>query len=400
MPQEEANAGTTAQLDDEIENVRVVVRTRPMDKNELSAGALSAISVDKINRAITVMKPNATANEPPKTYYFDNVFDGGSNQMDLYVDTARPIVDKVLEGYNGTILAYGQTGTGKTYTMSGNPDSPQTKGIIPNAFAHIFGHIAKAKENQKFLVRVSYMEIYNEEVRDLLGKDVGKSLEVKERPDIGVFVKDLSGYVVHNADDLENIMRLGNKNRAVGATKMNQESSRSHAIFSITVERSELGEGDVQHVRMGKLQLVDLAGSERQSKTQASGQRLKEATKINLSLSVLGNVISALVDGKSTHIPYRNSKLTRLLQDSLGGNSKTVMCATISPADSNYMETISTLRYASRAKNIQNRMHINEEPKDALLRHFQEEIARLHCDNAGSAQHRTLFAGQAVLQLS
>ncbi|XP_016966683.1 kinesin-like protein KIF3A [Drosophila biarmipes] len=377
MPQDEGNNGTTAQLDDEIENVRVVVRTRPMDKSELSAGALSAISVDKINRAITVIKPNATANEPPKTYYFDNVFDGGSNQMDLYVDTARPIVDKVLEGYNGTILAYGQTGTGKTYTMSGNPESPQTKGIIPNAFAHIFGHIAKAKENQKFLVRVSYMEIYNEEVRDLLGKDVGKSLEVKERPDIGVFVKDLSGYVVHNADDLENIMRLGNKNRAVGATKMNEESSRSHAIFSITVERSELGEGGVQHVRMGKLQLVDLAGSERQSKTQASGQRLKEATKINLSLSVLGNVISALVDGKSTHIPYRNSKLTRLLQDSLGGNSKTVMCATISPADSNYMETISTLRYASRAKNIQNRMHINEEPKDALLRHFQEEIARL-----------------------
>ncbi|SPP76916.1 kinesin-like protein KIF3A [Drosophila guanche] len=383
MPQEEETAGTEVpqpqqqQLDDEIENVRVVVRTRPMDKNELTAGALSAISVDKINRAITVMKPNATANEPPKTYYFDNVFDLSSNQLDLYVDTARPIVDKVLEGYNGTILAYGQTGTGKTYTMSGNPDSPQTKGIIPNAFAHIFGHIAKARENQKFLVRVSYMEIYNEEVRDLLGKDVSKSLEVKERPDIGVFVKDLSGYVVHNADDLENIMRLGNKNRAVGATKMNQESSRSHAIFSITVERSELGEGGVQHVRMGKLQLVDLAGSERQSKTQASGQRLKEATKINLSLSVLGNVISALVDGKSTHIPYRNSKLTRLLQDSLGGNSKTVMCATISPADSNYMETISTLRYASRAKNIQNRMHINEEPKDALLRHFQEEIARL-----------------------
>ncbi|KAL7734106.1 hypothetical protein ACLKA6_011788 [Drosophila palustris] len=379
MPQEQQQSQqpSAQQLDDEIENVRVVVRSRPLDKNELSTGALSAIQVDKINRAITVSKPNATANEPPKTYYFDNVFDGGSNQLDLYVDTARPIVDKVLEGYNGTILAYGQTGTGKTYTMSGNPDSPQTKGIIPNAFAHIFGHIAKARENQKFLVRVSYMEIYNEEVRDLLGKDVSKSLEVKERPDIGVFVKDLSGYVVHNADDLENIMRLGNKNRAVGATKMNQESSRSHAIFSITVESSELGEGGVQHVRMGKLQLVDLAGSERQSKTQASGQRLKEATKINLSLSVLGNVISALVDGKSTHIPYRNSKLTRLLQDSLGGNSKTVMCATISPADCNCMETISTLRYASRAKNIQNRMHINEEPKDALLRHFQEEIARL-----------------------
>lgn len=361
----------------EIENVRVVVRARPMDKNEFAAGALSVIKVDKLKRAITVVKPNATVNEPPKNYYFDNVFDGESSQLDLYVDTARPIVEKVLEGYNGTILAYGQTGTGKTYTMSGYPDSPQSKGIIPNAFAHIFGHIAKATENQKFLVRVSYMEIYNEEVRDLLGKDVTKSLEVKERPDIGVFVKDLSGYVVHNADDLENIMKLGNKNRVVGATKMNSESSRSHAIFSITVERSELGEGGQQHVRMGKLQLVDLAGSERQSKTQATGQRLKEATKINLSLSVLGNVISALVDGKSSHIPYRNSKLTRLLQDSLGGNSKTVMCATISPADTNYMETISTLRYASRTKNIQNRMHVNEEPKDALLRHFQEEIERL-----------------------
>ncbi|EDW69290.1 kinesin-like protein KIF3A [Drosophila virilis] len=395
MPQEQATATSSQKLDDEIENVRVVVRSRPMDTNEESIGALSAIQVDKINRAITVIKPNATANEPPKTYYFDNVFDGGSNQLDLYVDTARPIVDKVLEGYNGTILAYGQTGTGKTYTMSGNPDSPQTKGIIPNAFAHIFGHIAKAQENQKFLVRVSYMEIYNEEVRDLLGKDVSKSLEVKERPDIGVFVKDLSGYVVHNADDLENIMRLGNKNRAVGATKMNQESSRSHAIFSITVESSELVEGGMQHVRMGKLQLVDLAGSERQSKTQASGQRLKEATKINLSLSVLGNVISALVDGKSTHIPYRNSKLTRLLQDSLGGNSKTVMCATISPADCNYMETISTLRYASRAKNIQNRMHINEEPKDALLRHFQEEIARLRKQlEEGSFEDELLASGE------
>ncbi|XP_011190469.1 kinesin-like protein KIF3A [Zeugodacus cucurbitae] len=375
MPQEPQL--TSPELEgDEIENVRVVVRVRPMEKSELNSGAANVIQVDKINRAITAVKPNAP-NEPPKTYYFDNVFSSDSNQLDLYVDTARPIVEKVLEGYNGTIFAYGQTGTGKTYTMSGNPDSPQTKGIIPNAFAHIFGHIAKARENQKFLVRVSYMEIYNEEVRDLLGKDVSKSLEVKERPDIGVFVKDLSGYVVHNADDLENIMRLGNKNRVVGATKMNQESSRSHAIFSITVESSELSQGDMTNVKMGKLQLVDLAGSERQSRTQASGQRLKEATKINLSLSVLGNVISALVDGKSTHIPYRNSKLTRLLQDSLGGNSKTVMCATISPSDINYMETISTLRYASRAKNIQNRMRVNEEPKDALLRHFQEEIARL-----------------------
>ncbi|XP_055643245.1 kinesin-like protein KIF3A [Toxorhynchites rutilus septentrionalis] len=370
MPEESKSEG-------EIENVRVVVRVRPMDKNEIEAGSQNIIKADPCNRCITVYKPNANSSEPPKVYYFDNVFGEESTQIDLYVDTARPIVDKVLEGYNGTILAYGQTGTGKTYTMSGNPDSPQTKGVIPNTFAHIFGHIARAKENQKFLVRVSYMEIYNEEVRDLLGKEFNKSLEVKERADIGVFVKDLSGYVVHNADDLDNIMKLGNKNRVVGATKMNSESSRSHAIFSITVESSETDENGKQLVRMGKLQLVDLAGSERQSKTQSSGLRLKEATKINLSLSVLGNVISALVDGKSTHIPYRNSKLTRLLQDSLGGNSKTVMCASISPAESNYVETISTLRYACRAKSIQNLAHVNEEPKDALLRHFQEEIKEL-----------------------
>ncbi|XP_058821920.1 kinesin-like protein KIF3A [Topomyia yanbarensis] len=370
MPEETKSEG-------EIENVRVVVRVRPMDKNEIDSGCQNVIKADKCNRCITVYKPNANSSEPPKVYFFDNIFGEESTQIDLYIDTARPIVDKVLEGYNGTILAYGQTGTGKTYTMSGNPDSPQTKGIIPNTFAHIFGHIARGKENQKFLVRVSYMEIYNEEVRDLLGKEIHKSLEVKERADIGVFVKDLSGYVVHNADDLDNIMKLGNKNRVVGATKMNSESSRSHAIFSITVESSETDENGKQLVRMGKLQLVDLAGSERQSKTQSSGLRLKEATKINLSLSVLGNVISALVDGKSTHIPYRNSKLTRLLQDSLGGNSKTVMCASISPADSNYVETISTLRYACRAKNIQNLAHINDEPKDALLRHFQDEIKEL-----------------------
>ncbi|KAL7032887.1 hypothetical protein ACKWTF_007422 [Chironomus riparius] len=359
--------------EDEIENVRVVVRVRPQENNNVK----NIVTVEKNNKLIIVQKPNSTNNEPAKTYGFDNVFDQFSAQIDLYVNTARPIVDKVLEGYNGTILAYGQTGTGKTYTMVGDSDCPESRGIIPNSFAHIFGHIAKAKENEKFLVRVSYMEIYNEEVRDLLGKEINKSLEVKERSDIGVFVKDLSGYVVHNADDLDNIMKLGNKNRAVGSTLVNSVSSRSHAIFSITIESSTTDEAGNQQVKMGKLQLVDLAGSERQQKTQASGIRLKEATKINLSLSVLGNVISALVDGKSSHIPYRNSKLTRLLQDSLGGNAKTLMFATISPSDTNYVETISTLRYAGRAKSIQNHTHINSDPKDALLKHFQQEIEEL-----------------------
>ncbi|XP_016157043.1 PREDICTED: kinesin-like protein KIF3A [Ficedula albicollis] len=335
-----------------------------------------AVNVDEMRGTITVHKTDSS-NEPPKTFTFDTVFGPESKQLDVYNLTARPIIDSVLEGYNGTIFAYGQTGTGKTFTMEGVRAVPELRGIIPNSFAHIFGHIAKAEGDTRFLVRVSYLEIYNEEVRDLLGKDQTQRLEVKERPDVGVYIKDLSAYVVNNADDMDRIMTLGHKNRSVGATNMNEHSSRSHAIFTITIECSEKGVDGNMHVRMGKLHLVDLAGSERQTKTGATGQRLKEATKINLSLSTLGNVISALVDGKSTHVPYRNSKLTRLLQDSLGGNSKTMMCANIGPADYNYDETISTLRYANRAKNIKNKARINEDPKDAMLRQFQKEIEEL-----------------------
>ncbi|KAL7292241.1 kinesin-like protein KIF3A [Trichogramma pretiosum] len=372
-----SRALTKSNSSEEIENVRVVVRLRPVSGKEIDEHCQSIIKIDTLNNVITVRNPNATREEPPKVFVFDAVFDAESTQVDIYNETARPIVNKVLQGYNGTIFAYGQTGAGKTYTMTGTKTSPQLRGIIPNSFAHIFGHIAKADENQKFLVRATYLELYNEEIRDLLGKDLHQKLDVKERPDIGVYVKDLSGYVVNNADDLDRIMTIGNKNRVIGATAMNSCSSRSHAIFTITVESSNIGEDGQQHVKMGKLHLVDLAGSERQSKAKTSGIRLREAAKINLSLSTLGNVISALVDGQSSHVPYRNSKLTRLLQDSLGGNSKTLMCANISPADINYDETISTLRYANRAKNIKNHARVNEDPKDALLRQFQIEIEQL-----------------------
>ena len=181
-------------------------------------------------------------------------------------------------------------------------------------------------------------------------------------------------------------MNIGSKNRSVGETAMNMHSSRSHSLFQITVERSEVGADGKQHIRVGKLNMVDLAGSERQSKTQAKGDRLKEATKINLSLSSLCHVISALTDPKATHIPYRDSKLTRLLQDSLGGNTKTVMIANVGPADYNYEETMNTLRYASRAKNIQNKPRINEDPKDALLREYQEELSKLREQLAALAE--------------
>jgi kinesin family protein 3/17 len=260
--------------------------------------------------------------------------------------------------------------------MEGIRDVPELRGIIPNSFEHIFSYIKQAGERTQFLVRASYLELYNEEVRDLLNTK-SKRLDIKERPDIGVYVKDLSTFVIRSVEEMDQLMTVGNKNRSVGFTEMNATSSRSHSIFTITVEASEIDENGEEHLRAGKLHLVDLAGSERQSKTGATGERLKEATKINLALSALGNVISSLVDGKSSHIPYRDSKLTRLLQDSLGGNAKTLMIATMSPASYNYDETVSTLRYANRAKNIKNKPKINEDPKDAMLREFQEEIKRL-----------------------
>ncbi|KAK2885774.1 hypothetical protein Q8A67_016611 [Cirrhinus molitorella] len=359
------------------ESVKVVVRCRPMNEKERTANFERVVSVDvKLGQVAVRNLRGASSHDHPKVFTFDSVYDWNSKQMELYDETFRPLVDSVLFGFNGTIFAYGQTGTGKTYTMEGVRNDPDRRGVIPNSFEHIFTHISRS-QNQQYLVRASYLEIYQEEIRDLLSKDQLRRLELKERPDTGVYVKDLSSFVTKSVREIEHVMNVGNQNRSVGATNMNEHSSRSHAIFVITIECSELGPDGENHIRVGKLNLVDLAGSERQTKTGAQGERLKEATKINLSLSALGNVISALVDGRSTHIPYRDSKLTRLLQDSLGGNARTVMVANIGPASYNLEETLTTLRYANRAKNIKNKPRVNEDPKDALLREFQEEIARL-----------------------
>ncbi|KAM9354827.1 kinesin family member 3Cb [Pholidichthys leucotaenia] len=358
------------------EAVRVVVRCRPFNRREEIAECENVLVIDDKLGQLTIRNPKAPPDEPMKVFTFDSVYGWSSKQGDIYDDAVRPLVESVLQGFNGTIFAYGQTGTGKTYTMQGVSSDPDRRGVIPNSFEHIFTQISRT-QNQKYLVRSSYLEIYQEEIRDLLCKDNNKKLELKENPDYGVYVKDLSSVVTKNATEIEHVMKIGNQSRSVGFTNMNERSSRSHAIFVITVECSEVGPDGEDHIRVGKLNMVDLAGSERQSKTGAKGKRLKEATKINLSLSALGNVISALVDGKSTHIPYRDSKLTRLLQDSLGGNAKTVMIATVGPSHRSFDETLATLRYASRVKNIKNKPRINEDPKDALLREFQEEIARL-----------------------
>ncbi|CAH2010929.1 unnamed protein product [Acanthoscelides obtectus] len=262
--------------------------------------------------------------------------------------------------------------------MEGIKDNPAQKGVISRAFEHIFEAISVAS-GIKYLALVSYLEIYNEHIRDLLlcsEKLNGTPLTLKESPNEGVTVPGLTSHPVHNAAECEHLLNLGSKNRMIGATLMNQNSSRSHSIFTISIEQiSNVNNNEC--IMKGKLNLVDLAGSERQTKTGATGERLREATKINLSLSALGNVISALVDGKAKHIPYRDSKLTRLLQDSLGGNTRTLMVACISPSSRDYMETLSTLRYANRAKNIHNKPKINEDPKDAILRQYQEEIDRL-----------------------
>ncbi|XP_030920686.1 kinesin-like protein KIF3C isoform X2 [Geospiza fortis] len=307
-----------------------------MSRREEAAGYERVLELDVKLGQVSIRNPRAAPGELPKTFTFDAVYDASSKQADLYDETVRPLIDSVLQGFNGTVFAYGQTGTGKTYTMQGAWAEPEKRGIIPSAFEHIFTHISRS-QNQQYLVRASYLEIYQEEIRDLLAKDQSKKLELKENPETGVYIKDLSSFVTKNVKEIEHVMNLGSQTRSVGSTNMN----------------------------------------ERQNKMGAHGERPKEASKINLSLSALGNVISALVDGRSTHIPYRDSKLTRLLQDSLGGNAKTIMVATLGPASHSYDESLSTLRFANRAKNIKNKPRVNEDPKDTLLREFQEEIVRL-----------------------
>ncbi|XP_015836302.1 osmotic avoidance abnormal protein 3 isoform X6 [Tribolium castaneum] len=356
------------------ENVKVIVRCRPMNKKEQD---LNCDCVVKMRNCVVETFDPSEGPSFPKQFTFDSTYDQDSTTEMIYNDICYPLVESVLEGYNATIFVYGQTGCGKSHTMEGEKSGPE-KGVISRAFEHIFEAIS-VTTGVKYLALISYLEIYNEQIRDLLlpSDKIGNSaLNLKESPTEGVTVPGLTSHPVHNAAECEHFLNLGSKNRIIGATLMNQNSSRSHSIFTISIEQIT-NVNNNESFKKGKLNLVDLAGSERQAKTGATGDRLKEATKINLSLSALGNVISALVDGKAKHIPYRDSKLTRLLQDSLGGNTRTLMIACISPSSRDYVETLSTLRYANRAKNIHNKPRVNEDPKDTMLRQYQEEIERL-----------------------
>lgn len=357
------------------ECVRVCIRVRPMNNRELQDSEEEIVTVDEKTGEIYLKCPDDP--KKPYTFTFDNVFGKESNQQKIFETVAKPIVDSLLKGFNCTIFAYGQTGTGKTYTMDGIEGQPAKIGIIPRSFNQIFAAIRNAPGNVDYLVRASMYELYNEELIDSFSKsDKKEKLEIHEDPKSGFYVKGLSILNIKEEKELLELLTSGKSTRKVRATAMNDYSSRSHSIFTIIVESSETDAEGNSHFKIGKLNLVDLAGSEKQKQTKTSDEGLKEGININLSLTTLGNVINLLVKG-SPHIPYRNSKLTKLLSDSLGGNSKTLMLANVGPAKSNYAESLQALKYASRAKMIQNKPHINEDAKDALLRQKQEELKAL-----------------------
>ncbi|XP_043250453.1 osmotic avoidance abnormal protein 3-like [Colletes gigas] len=352
------------------ESVRVAVRCRPMNARELQQGCRNVVTIDGLTKCCTLECPaGGTGNG--KVYQFDATFGPEASTETVYENVGSVIVEAVLDGYNGTVFAYGQTGCGKSHTM---------RGFIERTLDHLFEATSTASSEMRYLALLSYLEIYNERLRDLLQDGMSDLLTLKEDPNRGTYVAGgLREVTVKDAAECARLVEQGDKRRAAAATKMNAASSRSHAVLTLSLETLAINDDSKTEntVKRGRLHLVDLAGSERQARTGATGDRLKEAASINLSLSALGNVISALAAGHGRHVPYRDSKLTRLLRDSLGGNARTLMIACVSPSDVDGEETLSTLRYAARARCIKNKPVINEDPKDALLRQYQLELQRL-----------------------
>lgn len=350
-------------------NIQVVVRCRPFNLAERKANAHSVVECDHARKEVSVRTAGLTDKTSKKTYTFDMVFGASTKQIDVYRSVVCPILDEVIMGYNCTIFAYGQTGTGKTFTMEGerSPNEVYTweedplAGIIPRTLHQIFEKLTD--NGTEFSVKVSLLEIYNEELFDLLSpsSDVSERLQMFDDPrnKRGVIIKGLEEITVHNKDEVYQILEKGAAKRTTAATLMNAYSSRSHSVFSVTIHMKETTIDGEELVKIGKLNLVDLAGSENIGRSGAVDKRAREAGNINQSLLTLGRVITALVE-RTPHIPYRESKLTRILQDSLGGRTRTSIIATISPASFNLEETLSTLEYAHRAKNIMNKPEVNQ----------------------------------------
>ncbi|XP_035511802.1 kinesin-like protein KIF1B isoform X10 [Morone saxatilis] len=370
-------------------SVKVAVRVRPFNSREMSKDSKCIIQMQ--GNTTTISNPKAPK-EPAKTFSFDYSYWSHTTPEDpsfasqnlVYNDIGKEMLAHAFEGYNVCIFAYGQTGAGKSYTMMGKQEEGQ-EGIIPMLCEDLFEKINEDnnKDELSYSVEVSYMEIYCERVRDLLNPKNKGNLRVREHPLLGPYVEDLSKLAVTSYTDIADLMDAGNKARTVAATNMNETSSRSHAVFTIVfTQKKHDSETDLSTEKVSKISLVDLAGSERADSTGAKGTRLKEGANINKSLTTLGKVISALAEvskkkKKTDFIPYRDSVLTWLLRENLGGNSRTAMVAALSPADINYDETLSTLRYADRAKNIKCNAVINEDPNNKLVRDLKDEVARL-----------------------
>ncbi|KAF2801879.1 kinesin family protein-like protein [Mytilinidion resinicola] len=391
-------------------NIKVVVRVRPFNGREIARNAKCIVQMNKDQTILTppshiegkLSKAAKAALDGSKTFAFDKSYwsfnrsdPHFANQEDLFTDLGKPLLDNAFLGFNNCIFAYGQTGSGKSYSMMGYGEEA---GVIPKICRNMFERIEEMQKDKNLTctVEVSYLEIYNERVRDLLNPSTKGNLKVREHPSTGPYVEDLAKLLVRSFPEIENLMDEGNKARTVAATNMNETSSRSHAVFTLilTQKRHDV-ETRMDTEKVAKISLVDLAGSERATSTGATGARLKEGAEINRSLSTLGRVIAALADlssgkgpGKKKNqsmVPYRDSILTWLLKDSLGGNSLTAMIAAISPADINFDETLSTLRYADSAKRIKNHAVVNEDPNARMIRELKEELAQLRSKLSGGA---------------
>lgn len=356
-----------------IGNVNVMCRFRPIsDKEREQSKGLCIESMD--NHQVTVKNSNDLN---IFRFSFDRIFNPKANQEEVFQVAAKPIIDSVLEGFNGTIFAYGQTSSGKTYTMMGDLESKDNQGIIPRMVKHVFNHIENSPSEFEYTVKLSMMEIYMERIKDLIQTD-RINLNIREDKNRGNFVEDLSEHYVSSEEEIMELVQIGANNRTTKFTNMNDFSSRSHTILMLLIKSTNV---DDMSIKTGKLFLVDLAGSEKIAKTGATGLTLEEAKNINKSLTTLGMVINSLTDEKSSHVPYRESKVTRILQESLGGNSKTCLIITCSPSNSNDSETLSTLRFGTRAKTIENKPKINKEVSVVELRHEIEKLELLLYDS-------------------
>ncbi|KAG2387641.1 hypothetical protein C9374_001235 [Naegleria lovaniensis] len=382
------------------DSVLVAVRVRPFNEREKRIKGGTQCIVSMQGNSTTVKDPDTSFGQE-RTFSYDYSYwshdensPNFSSQETVFNDIGRLIINNAFEGYNTSLFAYGQTGSGKTYTMMGTKDE-EHRGIIPRICRAIFQRIKQDSEKQDGITRIyrvetSMIEIYNEHVRDLFNPENPLNnkggLKIRENPETGPYIEGMESCVVHNEDDILRLMDEGNRLRTIAKTNMNDTSSRAHTIFQIilasSIETAVPGNASTFSEKVSIINLIDLAGSERADKTGATGERLKEGSAINVSLTALGDVINKLSEkaenpNKKVFVPYRNSVLTWLLKESLGGNSKTIMLATVSPSDYNYQETLSTLRYASRAKSIKNKAKVNEDPNATVIRELRDEIARL-----------------------